>query len=564
MPVISISRSLERWFAAGTALLALLVFAPALGAGFLYDDQYFILIEPRVHFLHLWPRWFTEPFWPMVVNQGLWRPLVLASCAFTWQLFGPSEIAFHLTNLLLHSLATWLVWLTARRMGLSAAAALVSALVFAVHPIHSEVACGVIYRTDSMAAAAILAALALFLGALERPRAWWLATPLIALLHLAALMSKENTVLFPLFLLAALLTLRPAAAGRHLTPLAVSALLVTATYIWVKIHVTGAFGIPAGTRTYAGSTLSERLPAVPLFIVEYARLLVFPVTLALDYQMPLPSGSAVIPLLALLTAMAVAWLVAVTRLLRAGHRVLAFALVWTTLALGPYLHILPIGAAYAERFAYLASVGVCWFAGGLIDALPRHRSRLVAGLLAVSVFFAARSLRQAVLWTEPRRLWEATVAVSPGSERAWVNLGNVYRGENEILRAREAYRRGFEANPGNRFARAGLARTMAALGDAAGGEQILREGLWENPDEPHMACELAELLVLQDRASDAVEVVESAVLAQPDFPRLWYNLAVARAAAGNVSGARGALREARNRGYHDEERMAELEARLGR
>ena len=120
---------------------ASLLFAAALAAygnaffgSFQFDDFNVIVRQGAVHSLGAW--WDSMP--------GI-RPLLKLSYALSWSAGGGSTYAFHAVNVMLHAANVLLVWQLLRtlfaRMGVAGdgVAAFVAALLFALHPAHTEV-----------------------------------------------------------------------------------------------------------------------------------------------------------------------------------------------------------------------------------------------------------------------------------------------------------------------------------------------------------------------------------------------------------------------------------------
>src|SRR5262249_43374502 len=81
-----------------------------------------------------------------------YRPVVLPSFALDRAVFGGAPWGFHLTNLLLHVAAAWLVLRLAEAVGLGAGAAFAAAALFLAHPVQTEAVTYVSGRTDVLAA----------------------------------------------------------------------------------------------------------------------------------------------------------------------------------------------------------------------------------------------------------------------------------------------------------------------------------------------------------------------------------------------------------------------------
>ena len=130
-------RRLAFWAAAVLLVgVTLLAYLPALGGGFVWDDDSFLTgnkfvkaADGRYRF------WFTtDPtdYWP-VTSSVLW---------FEWRLWGMNPLGYHAVNLGLHLAEVFLLRAVLRRLRFPAP--YLAAFLFAVHPVEVEsVACNV-------------------------------------------------------------------------------------------------------------------------------------------------------------------------------------------------------------------------------------------------------------------------------------------------------------------------------------------------------------------------------------------------------------------------------------
>ena len=112
--------------------LAVLPFLPAIAGPFLWDD-YWLHHPRRVEWYRTW-----RP------KRGGWRgPRSLTHLAhvFLYRLFKLKTYGWHGLNLALHAANTSLVWGLAAELGPSPEFALRVAVVFALHPLHSQAVC---------------------------------------------------------------------------------------------------------------------------------------------------------------------------------------------------------------------------------------------------------------------------------------------------------------------------------------------------------------------------------------------------------------------------------------
>ena len=87
---------------------------------------------------------------------GYYRPLVLLSLWLDGQFSPVFPIAYHATNVVLHSINTGLAFAVLTRWLPSPTAATLGAILFAVHPVHTESVAFVSGRTDLLACAFVL------------------------------------------------------------------------------------------------------------------------------------------------------------------------------------------------------------------------------------------------------------------------------------------------------------------------------------------------------------------------------------------------------------------------
>ncbi|MBK8229934.1 MAG: tetratricopeptide repeat protein [Candidatus Eisenbacteria bacterium] len=420
------------------ALVAFLPHLPALFCGFAFDDAELIRNNPAVLASSPELAW-SSPYWPGREVAGLYRPWTTASYWLDRTLFGLNPAAFHLTNLLLHVAVTLVVLtilglLLPTRRGLT----LGTALLFAVHPIHTEAVVGIVGRAELWAALGALGAylaLLLALGQTAR-RALWLSLSTIA--FAIGLLSKESAIgIFGLLLLHLVLgptrTLLGAedVAGTRRTlqrALALWSIPIGLSFL-LRLRVIGSlFGLTHvngmdNILTEVGA-FDRIVTALGLQWLVVWRYLV-PVTLSADYsfqQLTVTAGwkaggAAFAALVALL-----AWIG-----LRRGDRVV----VWgggLAVATGLLTSNLPmaIGTIMGERLAYLPSVGSFLLLVHAATHLPLPaalRTPRAAWSLAAAplLLLSARTAIRCPDWNDDLSLFRATAEASPRSGKARAN-----------------------------------------------------------------------------------------------------------------------------------------------
>ncbi|MCU0232006.1 MAG: DUF1736 domain-containing protein, partial [Acidobacteria bacterium] len=258
--------------------------------------------------------------------SGFWRPVVVLCYWFLWRLGLGTPVAFFAANIALHAGVSIGVYQLARRLGATSAAALAGALLFAVHPVHSDVTAGVVGLKDLLAAAGFVGSWLLLLdarraaeaGESRRARARSLGA---AAAFLAGILSKESALaLLPCIVLVDLgwvwmrrgTTPATARRGRRAGPLPAASVwpLTALQYAGLLAAIAVKFGLQA---VLLGGTI-ERVAIDPVdnplsllpgpdarmqalsFIPFYLRLLCWPARLAPDYSYDaLPLAATAMP-----------------------------------------------------------------------------------------------------------------------------------------------------------------------------------------------------------------------------------------------------------------------------
>lgn len=436
-------RDVDALFVAGVAFLA---YVSTLGNGFVYDDRFIVERNPLVQNLDWWGL-LTSSYWGDVVDAGLYRPLTSLSFGVN-RLLGSGAFGFHLVNNLLHAGASALVLVAARTLGTSRFVGLAAGLLFALHPVQTEAVNSIVGRAEILALIFALGALVLFIRG-DRPI-------VVGVLFFLALGSKESAAFaVPLFVLYWLLFER-----RNLLPIAAA----TAAYAGLRVAVLGGFGIAGREIGFldnpiAGAPLPTRIANAFLLLAEYAKLVVWPVTLSADYsydQIPLePDLRAWAGLAIVIGLAALAW---------TKRGLVAFAAFAFLFPLAGFLHVaFPLGTLFAERLTYLPMFGAALLVAIGLAALPRS-SWVLAGLLALCT---VRVVTRNPDWRDNETLFRRTVETSPRSARSHFLLGAELLELERYADAAASFERGLAIAPQHVGARMSLGEARLEAGAPA-------------------------------------------------------------------------------------------------
>jgi hypothetical protein len=239
-------------FAVVTAAAMIYEFGGALNSYFTSDDLVLVNYVYRVFNGDpgLLLRMFTTVWMPDSTQEIFYRPLVEASYALDFLISGTNPLGYHISNLLYSFIAAFAVLFIgkslARRFEFSHPAAIgyVSAFLFAVNPLHTEVTTWIVGRVDGLSTMFYLVAFALFLKLPPSIKVFkhsigWLSLSAFAL----ALFSKEMAITLPptIFLCCLFLSEEKSVAGKLKTSFMFSLpyFAVLALYLLIRYMAIG-------------------------------------------------------------------------------------------------------------------------------------------------------------------------------------------------------------------------------------------------------------------------------------------------------------------------------------
>ena len=529
---------------------ACLAYANALANGFAFDDVWII---PRNALVHDWrnlPEILLSPYFPDIDRAiAAYRPITVATYAVDWALGGGRAAWFHLVNILLHALASTLVLRLLLRLGAASAAAAAGAVIFAVHPVHTEAVANVVGRAELLTAVFVLAGCLAYLDPSRTVRS---RAALVLASFALALGAKETGIVFPalLLLLAALRPGRQEPFRRTLRRdwrLLAGCLAVAAAYLGLRVAVLGTVGGVRPAAYLIGMSTADRLATAVRVWPEYLRLLLFPRDLVADYApaVILPATWSE-PMVWLALALGLATLgVAVA----ARHRypLMTLAVGWFAIAIAPVSNLLfASGVLLAERTLYLPSVGVAFLvpaAAAWLANAPPVLGRAAAGVAAGLVLLGgARTWTRNPAWASTEAVYATLAREHPESYRAmWMHADEALRA-GDVPRGLALYHRAFLLVPHDQQLGSRFAEVLLVAGYPRDAAAVMR--LVFNPDNRDNYVLLAQSLLDLGDDREAVKIVRAGLERFAYSVQLLSQAAIAAERLGEVDAAARFRREA--------------------
>jgi protein O-mannosyl-transferase len=543
--------------------LALLVFftcLPLLRNEFIfYDDPDYVLANTQVQ-SGLTRDSIAWAFCSEV--GGNWHPLTWLSHMLDCQWFGLKPWGHHLTNLLLHTANTLLLFLVLARMTKAAGRSFFVAALFGLHPMHVESVAWVAERKDVLSTFFWMLTLLAYAryaqcqgseakspavdraaGETRSPNPssifplpssffYWLAL----LFFVLGLMAKPMLVTLPLVLLLLdywpwqrLTSLDPRASTfRRLVLEKAPFFLCSCVACVITLRAQTALG---GVRTMASFPVMVRVENALVAYVRYLGKLFWPAKLPFFYPHPghWPLAMVLAAGLLLLGISIVVWMT------RRNRPYLLVGWCWYVGTLVPVIGLVQVGyQSMANRYSYVPFIGIFLSLAWLAEALTRrwrYQLPLLATLAAAIILACIPTTRRQIgYWKNSEMLFQYASVVIDNNWVAYARLGQVFSKEGRTDEAISQYRQALKLNPDAADTHYNLANALYRKGLLGEAISEYQENLRLNPNDAGGHNNLGIALFRAGRRQEAIAHFQEALRLKPDYDEVRRNLTAAQGA----------------------------------
>uniref|UniRef100_A0A8C3CIE9 dolichyl-phosphate-mannose--protein mannosyltransferase n=1 Tax=Cairina moschata TaxID=8855 RepID=A0A8C3CIE9_CAIMO len=484
----------SHWAKIVVALISFLCFANSYDGDFVFDDSEAIInnkdLRAETPLGDLW----HHDFWGSKLSSNTshksYRPLTVLTFRINYLFAGGFyPVGFHVINIILHCIISVLMvdvfsillgglqfTNKGRRLNLAPKTSLLAALLFAVHPVHTECVAGIVGRADLLCALFFLLS---FLGYCKAFRenkeghhfsVFWVLVSV--LLGAVAMLCKEQGI----------------------TILGLNA--VFDALVINKLNV-----LEFIQKLIRKDKLLEAINYNYYYSLN-AWLLLCPWWLCFDWSM------GCIPLIKSVSdwriiALAALWFCLIGLICQAlcsedshKRRILTLGLGFLIIPFLPASNLFfRVGFVVAERVIYLPSIGYCiLFTYGftLLSKQAKKKKILAVAVLGILLINVMRCALRSSQWRSEEQLFRSALSVCPLNAKVHYNVG----------------------------------KNLADKGNQSAAIKYYREAVRLNPKYVHAMNNLGNILKERNELQEAEELLSLAVQIQPDFAAAWMNLGI--------------------------------------
>jgi len=544
-----------------------LAYGNSLLNGFVGDDE-IVLVNNR--FYDSWsnfPKLFSKEYNTNSDNNSIfigvsqnansgsvaYRPVLSTAFFIDRSLWGLHPFGYHLTNFLLHAFNAILIYLLIFSVLKNQNVAMLSSLLFAVHPINAEAVCNIGFRADLLAVFFVLLSF-LYFAKLEypgiKPRK---AFVLSLVFYFLSLFTKESAIVLPFIFIAYDFYFRRETNPEFLQTLAkryTAFILVTLFYLYVYF-----FQFPNTALDNAVSGAGPNWASIAKIFLILGQYVVDFLAPAGVHVIP-PQYSPVIDSTGLIKAIwsltiFILFIVFIFKAKKIQYPS-AFFLFWFLVSLLPVANIIPNPNPLAYRYLYLPSIGfLTVMALGLeyMDAkLKSENSKIqIAGTmvkLGLVVLLAVLTIPLTLTWRNEYTLASMIIEYYPKNPGGYLFRGTVYFKYGLLEKAKEDLQKSLELGM---FDPRGLEMLSVCLPDEPQkAKQLLERSIKFFPNFALSYTALGRLLLFEGDHEKALPYFQKSIQLTPTYTGFGYLIQV-YLMKGDKAQAQGILKEAKEK-----------------
>ncbi len=439
-------------------------------------------------------------------HRGVYRPLRGVFYALNYKLWGRDHFGYHFNALLIHLCSTILVYFIILSIGKSQSLALMSAILFDVHPVHTESITYVTAAFDVTGIVFFLLSFYLYLAAFGFTNYGAKHGMKFKLFYLTSLFSAslgfftyEMTLTLPIIIILHDFCFKahPRQFSRSPKPVSwqvpwgeikrmwerskfyLPYVFLALVYAFIRVFLLGV----RGRGNYIEDSFYLTMLIMIKALMKYVGLSILPLGLNVNHLIPggilslihaenchgEVAAQSIFEVHVILSIAVTILLLLIAVRKRRNLPIISFCILWFFITLLPISNVVPFQSIMSEKYLYLPSVGSCFLSAYLILMLWKVRmryTRIITAVIFISItlFYGVSTVTRNRDWVDEVSLWRATLREVPQSSMAHMNLGAAYALLNKLDKASSHSRKSIELKPDNAKAYNNLAIIHYKLG----------------------------------------------------------------------------------------------------
>ena len=488
--------------------LSFISYGNTLGNSLFFDDEDFIYKNIYVQKFSIVDI-FTHN---LIAGAGkisnYYRPVLSIIYSIIYSISMDNGMLYHLAGIILHAGTGTALFLLLKKMFSSTGIALISSVIFIIHPINTEAVAYASGINDPLSSLFMISTIIISLGNNKYKKI------ISAFLFTIALLSRETAIITPalifiIFLFETKSIKETFIKTKSIIPLIIIALL----YFLLRLtilnfqHTLNFFPVATAYST----NIIFRVLTFFSIIPEYIALIFFPKTLNIEREVPV-----VISYFSKISFFIIIMLIGIFDLCLKyfnKYPVFLFSFLWFFITISPTMGIIPINGIMYEHFLYLSSIGIFLpFSFCFITVLKKISNKsaiLITFLLLIFLIgLIIRTINRNNDWNNPITFYTQTIKINSNSARLHNNLAMAFAENKQNKEAIKEYKEAIRINDIYAETHFNLANSYVGINDLKNAEAEYKKALEINPLFLRGYTNLVSLYKYQKRNKDKEEIIK--------------------------------------------------------
>ncbi len=421
------------WVALGLVVLTTFtVYFRAIGYELLthWDDKSYVTDNTRIMDFH----WANLKLIFSEFYAGNYHPITTFMYAIEYKLVGTSGTLYHLNNIILHLLNTFLVFVLIRKISpKNAWGALITAAFFAVHPMHVESVAWVSERKDVLYAFFFLLSLIMYSDYLCSQKSKYII--LSAIFFILSCLSKPAAVVLPLVLF----IMDYYSNRKYKLKLIIEKL----PFLLIAL-IFGIIAVKAqGDAIHDTSSVPfiQHFALVTYSFMSYIIKAIVPVNLSAIYPYPVEYGSQ-LPGIYYLSILLVGLLLFFVWYSRKWGKDIIFGFLFFVITIILVLQFFRVGGVtMSDRYTYIPYIGIFFIFGKLFEnytnkvkgKYKKYSNYLLTIFFLGFILLSALSYNRVKIWENDEKLFSDVIKKYPDCGTPYYLLGDHFLGQVAVV-----------------------------------------------------------------------------------------------------------------------------------
>ncbi|MDD5617730.1 MAG: tetratricopeptide repeat protein [Candidatus Omnitrophica bacterium] len=486
-------------------------------------------------------------------NSGeiTYRPMVTLSYMADYSIWKLDPLGYHFTNILFHAFNAVLLYIFILLLVNNNLLALLASLLFATHPINTEIVNSISAREDLLVAFFLLSAFILFIKYRKytgvKKAFLYIAS---SFLYFLGTLSKETAIVFPMlvalydFLFVFNFSFKKIINSIKSRYAGFIAATLAYFYIYFLVFTpTSGLGTP-----FAGRNLYVHILTSIKIIARYICASFIPVNIAIIPSFYAPLTKTIFDFEIILSILIIILLVVLFLRVFRRSKLVAFGIAWFFIAMLPTSNILRLVNMFSFRYTYLPVIGFCIVIAVLalkfsnlafVKKISPHADKII--MIFLIGIFMATAFPQNIFWRNNFTCGQSQLMYYPFTDQPYQAMGKYCFDAGQIKEAAKNLKMAIKYNSLSPLPYSDLGVCYIYLGELDKAIETLKKAIQLRPSFSEAYYNLGMAYLYKDELNNARDTFLAAVKLDPAYAEAQNNLAVTYIQLGQFEDAKKVL-----------------------